>query len=618
MVLEQCDTLKNLNKTAYFSKLKFITFFQILSLWILKLVFMWSITNANGNVKEVGYKDAEFILSKNDPSTHMELAEVKRLARSSEFDRGYEEFLRNYRSDNNIGNRGGHYRVEESDENASYAHEEDDDDTGNESNEAADTTEADDDYDSESESKSLESNETRKSYIATPQTEPQRKSVKKSKNENKSKKSNDSNNKSKKQCKMEKRDGMLCTVCYNPISDEKSESCSYSSEPKEDNYAYSEDKSYGGKKREPESLEGGDSDENGYEFKGQTDISDRKNPPSNKYPIYSTRKPKPTNKYFPFASFLPFANQKYGPQTFTPNTFHVAHARRRPTRYQTKILSPNVTLIRYRTVETPFTSERIRLIVPTASQNRPIQPKLQKNRSSPIEVRPPREVNGAQTESLLSNVTKKHEFEYLPAQLNDEASHHKVKFTNKDGLKCKKSIDNDKVCFECYMDDGERRKECKLSRTNKPTRFFESYTSSKKSKHSLGEYDSAPSTKAKHSRNQLKYKPKSHSTKQDNNKKQNLKSTKTDGHSNVHPISEELVYANVEKRPIDTKVEWNTNHSQKQSEENPPKSQPYRVVPEIIYGTPHSNAESMTIYYPPIDPVRYTANSSSSTIHLNY
>lgn len=437
-------------------------------------------------------------------------------------------------------------------------------------------------YTSDSGSDSIESDEKRKSYKAKPQSKTQGKHSKKTEgNTNKRKKAEKKTKPKKKKCKTERRDNMLCTICYNPISDEKSESCSYSSEPKEHNYAYSEDSNYGGNKnkKEPESLERDESyDESDNVSEGQTIKPERKNPPSNKYPVYNSRKPKQAGQYK--TSPRPQTHRKYGPQTFDiPQNFRVAQARGRPSQYKTKKAAP-VTLLRYRTVENPFTSERIRLIVPAGPQNHPKKKPLKNaNRlppTPPPDVRPPRDVNngGAQTESLLSNVTKLSEFEYLPSHLNDEASRHSVTFTNKDGLKCRKSSDGNKVCFECFV-DGERRKECMFSKTHKPTRFFESYTTSKKSKHSLGSlnplnFDSTPALKpapkpapkAKHVQTQHKGKPKSHSPKQTKNKKH----VKTDEESSFFPISEEVGFAHVEKVPAETEADWSLNPKSKQKQ----------------------------------------------------
>lgn len=559
---------------------------------------MWTLSHITCNAVEklnIGYDDAELVVNNINPSTHMEITEAKRLTRSSEFEKGYEEFLRNYNHDNNIasnGDQGHHYRVEESDENAGFANDEgsadhdddDDDDDGSdneddesnsESNEAAAINDGYIEYSSGSESDSDESSGKRKSYKAKPQNKGKSSNDKK-KHKNAEKKTKPK----KKKCKTERHDNMLCTVCYNPISDEKSESCSYSSEPKEHNYAYSEDSSFGGnkKKKEPESLESDESYESDNESEGQTIKPEKKNPPTNKYPVYNGRKPKPPAKSNP--SSRPQPNRKYGPQTFDiPQSFQITRSSGRPSQYKTKKSPPKVTLLRYRTVENPFTSERIRLIVPAVPHNHPNSKQKQKQKQKPFpkkplppndipDVRPPRDVNnGAQTESLLSNVTKLSEFEYLPSHLNDEASRHSVTFTNKDGLKCKKSSDGNKVCFECFV-DGERRKECMFSKTHKPTRFFESYTTSKKSKHSLGSlnplnFDATPAPKPKHSHGQHKSKPKPPATKQTKNKKL----VNSEEESSFFPMSEELGFSTVKKVSAETEADWSLNPKTKQKQE---------------------------------------------------
>lgn len=538
--------------------------------------------NAVEKLNRVGYNDANLTAYKIDPSAHIsEIAGEKRLPRktydSSDFDKGYEEFLRNYHDENNIGKHG-HYRVDESDENASYEHDDasNDDESGNESGEAAAAYEAD--YDSESESKSDESNEKRKNYRANPQSKSHGKSGTKSKN-SKSKSKPADHKKLKKKCKTEKRHGMLCTICYKPVTDEKSESCSYSNEPKEGNYAYKQDSSYGGgKSKDVESFESEESNEN-YSHEPQ-----RKNPPTNKYPVY--RKQKQADNYYQPAR--PYANPNNGPQTFVPQPFRITHSRGRPAaRYQAKKPAPNVALIRYRAAKNPLTSERIRLITypPTAPQNRPNQSPFQNKRLSPIlpDIRPPRDVNGAQTEDLLSSVTKEHEFEYIPSHSDDDATDDdSVSFKDKDGLNCRKFIDGKKICLECNV-DGERRKECMFSKTNRPTRFFESYSTSKKSKHALGshpiEFDSTLAPKSKDS-HQLK----PHSTKQNKKDKTQArgKYVKIDDQSNFYPITKDTVYEKLEVSPVDTVVEWKLKQNDKDKQT---KSQQYRSIPEIIYGT---------------------------------
>lgn len=83
---------------------------------------MWTLSHIACNAVEK-LNDAELIVDNLNPLTHMGITVANRLTRSSEFEKGYEEFLRNYNHDNNVANAGDpdhpdhEYRVEESVEN---------------------------------------------------------------------------------------------------------------------------------------------------------------------------------------------------------------------------------------------------------------------------------------------------------------------------------------------------------------------------------------------------------------------------------------------------------------------------------------------------------------------
>lgn len=494
---------------------------------------MWIISTIECNVVDQN-KQVEIIRYNIDPVTHMEIGEERRLPRNSAFERGYDEFLRNYHNDNGIERRG-KYRVHESEENES-----------GESSSSYSEEDGNDDDDDSDQSESVESEEKIPRLRSNPKNKP---------NKIKNTEQN-ANRKKTKHCKNVKRDNMLCSVCYNPRNDEKSESCSFSSDPKEDNYSYSEDSSKGYSSKSPESLE---EDENSDEFDERRPQKKKKS--QNIYPQQSPR------FYSPFAQ-RPFQN--YGPQTFLSQPFQPISrpGKRHPIR-QNQLKNPphNVAVVRYRTVETPFGNQRIRLI---SYPNR-IQPTFpsQKYRKESSkyrhqdfegqEIRPPRDINGAHSERLLSNSTKEHLTDDLPSHSNDETDQEYLgkymTFMNKDWSKCKKLVDKKQICFECYV-DGERRKECMFLNAHKPSSFYESYSASIKS-HSNHPYafEYPAASKMKYSKNLDEIKP--HSIKLSEKKSE---------------YSEQFNFNN------------KNNSSDKNNKQNLPQEQQIRSISDIIYG----------------------------------
>lgn len=261
------------------------------------------------------------------------------------------------------------------------------------------------------------------------------------------------------------------------------------------------------------------------------------------------------------------------------------HPRGRPSRYQA---APNFVSVRHRGVENPFVAERIRIRLRTPPQNYrnyPNQLPYPNNSLPPIwpDRRPPRDVISAQSENLLSNATKSHQSEYVP-----EASGYSLTFTNDAGLTCTKFYDGNQTCFECVV-DGERRKECMYSKAHKPTRYYEAHESSQNSNQSLdlltpNDFDSKPTRKQKHSHIQHKNKPKSDSTKQ----KKSKKKIPIDDKSNIPSRAEDSVYAS-HHNVLAKKAAQRTNNKQRRT-----KLQPYHSDPEIIYGKPKSDSDTVT------------------------
>lgn len=394
----------------------------------------------------VNNSNAEINRGKENINKTDSVSTVSRVQRKSDFDRGYDEFLRNYHNDNGI-ERHGRYRVQESNE----------DDHSN-SDETSSESVAD-----SPESQSEESDESNEEY----KMKPQHKSNKSQKNGAGQKKP--TNKKTNKFCKKEKRDNMLCTICYDPKDDETAESCSYNSEPKEHNYAYSEDSSTGtGKKNEDlESFESRESENNNN--------AGHKKIRTNRYPVYNGRQ-RPSF-YAPFPIRAP-STRNYGPAFY----LHHSTSPSKPLRLQMTNLPSDVTVVRHRThnIQSPYRSQRIRLIT-YPNQSPYFSPNLHTGQPSPAKLsdrKPPGDFAGAQSEKQSFHVTKEHPSEYLPSRLISETRRKSFSIIKNDGSKCKKFIENNKVCFECNL-KGKRRKECTYK--SKPKDFFESFSTSKKS-----------------------------------------------------------------------------------------------------------------------------------------
>lgn len=610
-------------------------------MWIISTVECNTVIRSKRNLQDNGWKpvvesplnlnNAEVIHNDDGMDdgplyiTHMELENDKRARRDSAFDRGYDEFLRNYHKDNQNGaERRGRYQVKESDESSS--------------DESSSTSDADDDDDDESESN--ESDEKRKKYST--------------KSNGKNKKAEQAAPKKKsKHCKTEKRGNMLCNICYDPKNDGKAESCSYNSDPKEKSYENSYDTSYSNRDgdKEHESLEEGDDEDESSESEVK-----KKPPPVKKRPINHHQPPPPHGpRYYP--PFLrPYPKQNYGPQTFLPQSFQpisLSTNGRRPIRIQIKN-SPErnlhrtqpVALIRYRTVESPFGSQHIRLIMenshfgypsgpppfangpPQNHQNRQQQQQQQQHynrRPVPAaqEYRPPRDINGAHSESLVSNVTKEHQFEFVPKSVGHSSNREYAAFISKDWSRCEKSVENDQVCFECYV-DGERRKECMFATVNQqPDNFYKSYSTSKKfSTNHPYSFDVPTPSVSKHIKHS-EQNTKSHSSRKNNKQKNENNENNDNGDYSVEHFggnggSDErfhidLKSENYENHPNATN-DWDFNNDAKQER---PQTQPLRSSGAgVIYGKAKPGPEPLALFFA-TDP-RIIVNNSSNNSTKNY
>lgn len=548
---------------------------MIPSIWMIKLVLTWIISSFNcetevttdniGNV-QTSFQ-SELIRYDTDPITHMEMSVERRQRRTpnnSAFDRGYEDFLRNYYNDNGI-ERAGRYRVKES-----------------ETSESDESTSAESD-ESESDERSNESEETT------------RKNANKSKNSGKTNRQKDhpTNKKKMKHCKTEKRGNMLCNICYNPKNDEKSESCSFNSEPKQKNYAYSTDNKFENKNSDREKFEDDDDRDNSEsgESSEEDEASDekssddekmeekRKSPPPSKKPPQrrpSQHGPGPFRPRF----FPPFQQRqnpnlvipsKYGPQVFPPQY------RGAPVRIQLNNAPPNVALIRYRTIGTPNGNQHIRIITypDGRSQTQFMRPTQ--------DLRPPRDVNGAQSESFQTNVTKEHEFEYFPI---DKANQELAEFMSRDWSNCKKSVEDKQICFECFT-NGSRRKQCMFASQlkKKPENFYRSYSKSNKFEHRHPYSFELPlKSTSQHSKSKLRKNKQQKPTKSSNSDESNSKSISNESREPA-PV--------YENHSTDDWKATDFIHNGKQQ----PHAQPLRSVAEIIYGTTRPGSEPLGLFF---------------------
>lgn len=487
------------------------------NIWIVKLLLTWIIssiscdtsgTSANGQTSNV----AEFIRHNVDPLTHMEITSDRRPRRapySSLFEHGYDEFLRDHFKNSNENERKGNYRAKESES----------DESGNESD------------NSESDERSEESEEKPKKNQHNAKTNAK---------SNRQKDHSPAKTKKSKHCKTEKRGNMLCSVCFNSKTDEKSESCSFNSEPKKKNYAYSTDNKYENKNRERESYEkgndpedGDDDDENENENENEEsdgeEVEDEKDEEKLEiakgqrvpHPIVPVQRPAvPFNPRF-YPPNGPYPNRPlpfrpipvrpnpnyYGPPRIGPQVFPQQY-RGAPVRLQ---VPPNSAVIRYRTVGSPNGQRHIRIITYPNGQMQTQVFSPGSGQGPQQDLRPPRDVNTEQ--SILRDITKG--LDHFGGGSNDDQK--LVDFLKQDWTNCKRFYDtyDEQVCFECVK-GGSRGKQCMYAGQSikKPENFYKEYSTSKKIENDEPyEFDRPKSSQAKHrtkQKHQRKQKPDKH------------------------------------------------------------------------------------------------------------
>lgn len=382
-----------------------------------------------------------------DPITHLEMIKqtiemdrrIRRNPDSRSFDRGYDKFLRNYRRDNGGGvDRRDNYKVKDSEEERSESNENDyDDDSGDDDDEETSderpkqskrVKNIDDDYDRIKQ----ESSKTKKS----------------------------------KHCKTEKRGSMVCNVCHNPKTDEKSESCKSNADPNDKKYAYSNEKKYSHKQSDDDR----ESFEEAREFTTKRPLRHNGPPHVNGPPPFNV--PRPYNNRYPI------------------NPIPAQITYRRVTR-------PTVpySYIRYRS--NGPRPQRIRIITlpgpppppfPPPAPVTPLPSAQFKQRSFPITVldtRPQRDTGWLQnrrpySEQLVvpQSESKLHEIEILPEHFNKNTDGEFAEFLSKDWSKCRKFTEGELLCFECGQKKGSKNKECMFSTNTKPEESRQAYAKS--------------------------------------------------------------------------------------------------------------------------------------------
>lgn len=411
--------------------------------WVISSTGYNAVDASNRAIQSGLDSNAEFIrYGKISPLTHMEIMNEYepriRRAPKSGFDRGYEDFLRNYQGGKmRVSPKSEKYKVHESNQDDSERsfksdeEEEEEDGDGDEEEEDGDGGDDDDDNDESDE----ESGEHRKRY--KPKSHKHKKhDKKKSKN-----------------CKTVKRGNKTCSICKNSKNDGKLESCTVTESPKSAKYEV--DSSY--KNRDPESIE-----------------ADQKPPGGQRPPPYG---------------------RPYGPKYYSPPPHRPYNARpqvyARPVRPVYRVLKsppPDVAVLRLRTPE-PY--QRVRLVpISSRLEVRPprdihtsaSEPSISNHTQDflfalppiaplptlvPILRQPP---NTSPRSSPLPPIVRPH--------LTPDGKPFAV-FVRNDGARCIKFFELSDLCTECFF-KGERKKECMSSKINKPETSFKSYSTSTK------------------------------------------------------------------------------------------------------------------------------------------
>lgn len=457
-----------------------------------------------------------------DPVTHLSMKKEfvtssdKRLRRTPEgstFDRGYDEFLRNYYRDNGHHDE---YKVKESNEDQSESNDRTDDDSDDDNSNGANSGESSDESEADHSVSEEQPSKTKKSYS-------------KVKND-KQRKKNDSNEerekKKKKHCRIEKRNGMTCNVCYNPKNDESTELCKSSSDPKGKKYAYSKEKKYSHSDGDKQSESFEDNREfttrqpPGGPFNNNNNINNNNN--NNRFhyqqqqpPIHFRRNPQlPSNfprqnpytiiRYRPGVGPIPGRSQRIriytipGPppppivaqmqnQMLFPPNFAYNNNRLPPfpsfpeTRPQ-RDTATWVRLIRpYAEGLTGVTNNKTNEEIIVKDESSVIKPEHsfsinQNNSASEITgwipvTGPP--IDGISSGPFDRDNSIERRKESVSSRLNSspEVDREYADFISKDWSKCRRYLEGDLVCYECGNNIKNSNRECMMAAQSKPDEY---------------------------------------------------------------------------------------------------------------------------------------------------
>lgn len=480
------------------------------------------------------------------------------------FERGYQEFLKNYYDDHSTPRRS-YYYYQDSNENDSNENSGHGDSYGSSSEEHK--------RKNVDKTKNYRNNKGRNKYNSARQhrDDPKKSHKKKSKH-----------------CKSEKRGNMMCSVCYDPKGDEKSESCSFNKDTK---YSTKNNDNTSGEDSRSGSYEdssSSSSNENNDSSSGEDEQNNLRKKPNPIGP-YQQQNPVQYNpRYNSYRPLPPFVPRNVGPQVFPP-------AYNPYPRYDLNNLPPNYALVRYN----PYGQRTFRLVTPPNPVKLQVAPQNNNNnnnrlRSSPNrpiplqEMRPPRDINGAHSESQLSNITREHRmsYEYPSRHPRNHASREYSDFVNRDWTSCKKSIENQQICFECHVDGG-MKKECMYSTATKPENYFKSYskTHTYRNKYHPYEFETPDPIVS----NQAKRKQKNNNAKINNNNNDNSNendsvyyphfSSLDSNHTDI--IGDKQLHLNI--------LDFNNNQR--------PQAQPLRSATDIIYGIRKPGAEPLALFF---------------------
>lgn len=381
-----------------------------------------------------------------DPITHLEMIKhtiemakrVRRNPKNKSFDRGYDEFLRNYRQDGDGGGNGGggtvvhnSYKVKDSEEQS----------------ESEETDDDEDDEDDEDEESSDEKKSRSKKIGKKYKSDYDRIAAESGKNK-----------KGSKYCKYESRGNMICQVCNNPKNDEKSESCKLKTDPKDKKFAYSNEKKYSHK----ENDNSRESFEDGHEYttKRPTQLYGPR-PYNNRYPVHGVKPVQPTYRRV---------------QRPPPNSYSVI-------RYRLPLPRP----------------QRIRIItLPGPAPVTPLPSAYKRAYPFTLDNRPPRDIGWLQNRQPYSqpltaslNDSKLQDIELLPdpelrsdpeqlnrnsdGELNGELT---GEYVSQDWSECRQYTQGELLCFECNEKQGTTSKECMFATKQKPEEHRQFYAKS--------------------------------------------------------------------------------------------------------------------------------------------